>query len=164
MMYSQCIKLGRDPDVEKCREAFDVWYKFLYPVMVILIRRVGSIEYSKVLLQFLGKVHWFEIHCPDFFGVLRDNFTFMMDSEPIELIHSWVANNCKRVHLKASDSAQVRRVFLGRFTIQYFKSSISSMLGMSARKESRSQMTAENYRKVFPTCTQHKHSKQIILI
>jgi len=150
--YLQCIKLGRDTDVRVRRDAFDIWLTFLAPLMIVSIRQLGSAEYSKDLMQFHSKVLWWKEHVPDLFQTIRDNFGFMMDSESIELIHSWVANNCKNVNLKHSNSAQIQRAFLGRFCIQTFKSSLAGILGVPVSRGSKGKIATEQFDKVCACC------------
>lgn len=133
MYYAQCIRLGRDQNLEVRREAFDVWFTILAPLMVVTIAKVGSHEYSKCLLQFLGKLHHLKEHQPDAFNGLRDNFANVMDSEPIELIYAWISNNCKCVNLEKSDSEHIMRGFFGKPIFQRIKFEISRMLGLSVQ-------------------------------
>ncbi len=140
--YWQCFKLGRSEDVEVRREAFDVWFESLLPLMVVSMGQLGSQEYHKVLLQFQAKLHWLKEHCPEFFAVLRDNMALMLDSEPIELIHSWIVHNCKNINVEHSETDQVRGAFHGKTWTQAFKSQLAETLGESPAKGSKGPPTA----------------------
>jgi hypothetical protein len=150
MYYAQCIRLGRDSSVEVRREAFDLWLHVLAPLMVVTITKLGSHEYGKGILQFTGKVLWLKENVPAAFDFMRDNFGLVLDSEPIELVHSWVANNVKSVKLASSDSDQVCDAFYGKHTIQKIKFGVAKILGMSASSSSRGgvNVTADAFLKV----------------
>ena len=136
--YHYCFKLGRDPKMETRRDMFDLWLSTLLPLTIVALHHIGSSEYGKVLMQFAGKILWWQDHDKAMFSFVRDNFANVLDGEFIELIHSWVVNNHSRVNFKATDYSQTRDAFLRKDKLQEVKDRLMQTLGINTTDPARS--------------------------